>query len=156
MVPCDDQPVKSQNHEASMPFARISLLKGKSPDYLHALSDSLHRAMVETFNVPPADRFQMIHQHDPGELIFDRNYLAGPRSDDFVLISITAGKPRTTEMRKAFFKRAAELLQQSPGIRPEDVMIVVSTTAPDEWSFGNGETQMTEPGWESRAMETRP
>lgn len=139
-----------------MPFARISLLKGKSPEYLGALSDSLHRAMVEAFNVPPADRFQMIHQHEPGELIFHRSYLTGPRSDDFVLISITAGKPRTTEIRKAFFRRAAELLGQSPGIRPEDVMIVVNTTSPDEWSFGNGEAQMTEEGWLVRAMETKP
>ena len=134
-----------------MPFARISLLKGKSPDYLRALSDSIHKAMVETFNVPPADRFQIIHQHEPGELIFDRNYLAGPRSDGFVLISITTGKPRTTEMRKALFRRTVELLQQSPGLRPEDVMIVSSTSEPDEWSFGDGLAQMAEPGWEARA-----
>jgi hypothetical protein len=35
-------------------------------------------------------------------------------------------------------------------------MIVVNTTAPDEWSFGNGGQQMLEPGWEIRAMETAP
>ncbi len=61
--------------------------------------------MVETFNVPPADRFQVIHQHEPGELIFDRNHLAGPRSDDFALFAITAGKPRSTgDAAQAFFK----------------------------------------------------
>ena len=135
-----------------MPFVRISLLRGKSPEYLRAVADSIHRAMVETFNVPPADRFQIIHQHEPGELIFDRNYLAGPRSDDFVLFAITAGKPRSTETRRAFFKRAAELLEASPGIRPEDIMIVVTTTSPDEWSFGDGKAQMSEPGWEARAF----
>ncbi|MBB3595482.1 phenylpyruvate tautomerase PptA (4-oxalocrotonate tautomerase family) [Rhizobium sp. BK529] len=134
-----------------MPFARISLLKGKSPDYLRSLSDNIHKAMVETFNVPPADRFQVIHQHEPGELIFDRNYLAGPRSDDFVLIAITTGKPRTQETRNALFRRIVELLQQSPGLRPEDVMIVISTSEPGEWSFGDGLAQMTEPGWEARA-----
>ncbi|EJL48668.1 Tautomerase enzyme [Rhizobium sp. CF122] len=135
-----------------MPFVRISLLRGKSPDYLRAVSDSIHRAMVETFNVPATDRFQAIHQHEEGELIFDRNYLAGPRSDDFVLFAITAGKPRSTEARQTFFKRAAELLGQSPGIRPEDVMIVVTTTSPDEWSFGDGKAQMSEPGWEASAF----
>lgn len=137
-----------------MPFARISLLKGKSPDYLSALSDAIHTAMVETFNVPPVDRFQVIHQHEPGELIFDRNYLAGLRSDDFVLIAITAGKPRTQEMRNAFFRRAVELLQRSPSLRPEDIMIVISTSEPGEWSFGGGLAQMTEPAWEARAMGT--
>ncbi len=127
-----------------MPFTRISLLEGKSPEYLKALSDSLHQAMVETFNVPAADRFQAIHQHRPGELIFDRNYFGGPRSDDFVVFSITTGKPRDTATKKAFYKRLVALLAEAPVVRPEDVMIIVSTSSRDEWSFSNGETQMLE------------
>lgn len=55
-----------------MPMSRISLLKGKSPEYLRALGDSLQRAMED-------------------ELRFDRDYEGGPRSDDFVLIAITVG-----------------------------------------------------------------
>ena len=125
-----------------MPFVRISLRKGKSRAYLRALSDSLHRALVEEFGVPSADRFQTILQHEPEELVFDRDYLAGPRSDDFVLIAITAGRVRSTAVKQRFYKRAVALLAEAPGIRPEDVMIVVTTTGVDEWSFGNGEAQM--------------
>jgi hypothetical protein len=125
-----------------MPFARISLRKGKSRAYLRALSDSLHRALVEAFDVPPADCFQVIHQHDPEELVFDCDYLAGPRSDDFVLIAITAGRVRSTVVKRWFYQRAVALLAAAPGIRPEDVMIVITTTAADEWSFGNGLAQM--------------
>jgi phenylpyruvate tautomerase PptA (4-oxalocrotonate tautomerase family) len=54
-------------------------------------------------------------------------------------------------MRKALFRRTVELLHHSPGLRPEDVMIVISTSEPDEWSFGDGLAQMAEPGWEARA-----
>ncbi|WP_395673745.1 tautomerase family protein [Inquilinus sp.] len=54
-----------------MPLTRISLARGKPPDYLRALSDSLHRALVEASEVPPDDRFQIIHQHEPRELVFD-------------------------------------------------------------------------------------
>lgn len=121
-----------------MPFARISLLKGKSPDYLRAVSDSLHRALVEAFEVPPDDRFQAIHQHEPGELIFDRHYLGGPRSDDYLLIQITAGKVRTTATKQAFYRRLVELLADSPGLRPEDVMVIISTTSSEDWSFSGG------------------
>ena len=123
-----------------MPMSRISLLKGKSPDYLRALSDSLHAAMVEAFNVPPTDRFQVIHQHEPNELIFDRDYESegGPRSDHFVLIAITAGKPRGTEVKQAFYRRLVERLAEAPGINPRDVMVVVTTTLGDEWSFSGG------------------
>lgn len=121
-----------------MPISRISLLKGKSPEYLQSLSNSLHQALVESFEVPPYDRFQMIHQHEPYELIFDRHYLGGPRSDDFVLICITAGKLRSTTTKHAFYQRLVSLLAEAPGIRPEDVMVVINTTNKDEWSFSAG------------------
>ncbi|ARO25610.1 tautomerase family protein [Rhizobium sp. S9] len=138
-----------------MPFVRISLRKGKSQEYLRALADNVQRALVETFDVPENDRFQAIHQHDENELIFDRSYLAGPRSDDFVYISITIGRPRTAEMKAALYRRLAELLAQSPGLRSEDLMIVVSTSASEDWSFGAGIAQMTDPDWRLRAVEKR-
>ena len=121
-----------------MPMSRISLLKGKSPEYIRALGDSLQRAMEESFNVPKNDRFQLVHQHEPYEMMFDRSYEGGPRSDDFVLIAITIGKPRSTEMKQAFYQRLVSLLAESPGLRPEDVMVVVSSSQGDDWSFGGG------------------
>jgi phenylpyruvate tautomerase PptA (4-oxalocrotonate tautomerase family) len=122
-----------------MPFTRISLLKGKSPDYLTSLSDALHRALVEAFDVPPHDRFQLIHQHEPGELVFDRTYLGGPRSDDFLLFAVTAGRPRSAQVKQAFYKRLVALLAEAPGVRPEDVMVVITTTSPEDWSFSGGQ-----------------
>lgn len=129
-----------------MPLAHISLRKGKPPAYLEALSDSLHRALVESlhralvesFEVPPDDRFQVIHQCETHELIFDRHYLCGPRSEDFVLIAVTAGRQRTDQVKQAFYRRLVELLGVSPGLRPEDVMVVIQTTQPVDWSFGHG------------------
>ncbi|MGP0014892.1 tautomerase family protein [Pseudomonas sp.] len=121
-----------------MPFARISLHRGKSSEYLLRLSEELHGALVESFEVPATDRFQVIHQHEVGELIFDRDYLGGPRSEDFVLIAITAGRIRDTATKQRFYRRLVERLRVAPGIDPEDVMVVISTTQADEWSFGGG------------------
>lgn len=121
-----------------MPYARISLHRGKSAEYLKALSQGLHDALVESFEVPASDRFQVIHQHDEGELIFDPDYLGGPRSHDFVLIAITAGRPRNTETKQRFYRELVDRLSLAPGIDPEDVMVVITTTAAEEWSFGGG------------------
>ncbi|WP_191488452.1 tautomerase family protein [Pseudomonas sp. FEN] len=121
-----------------MPFARISLLRGKSPEYLRQLSEGLHEALVENFEVPAADCFQVIHQHEVGELVFDSHYLGGPRSADFVLIAITAGRSRDTATKQRFYRRLVERLSTAPGIDPEDVMVVISTTQADEWSFAGG------------------
>ncbi|NLR99660.1 tautomerase family protein [Rhizobium sp. P38BS-XIX] len=128
-----------------MPFTRITLLHGKSPEYLKALSDNFHRALVETFDVPPTDRFQAIHQLEPHELVFDRTYFTStPRSDDYVFFDVTIGKPRSTEVKKAFYRRAVELLADAPGLRPEDVMITITTAAREDWSFADGRAQMIE------------
>jgi phenylpyruvate tautomerase PptA (4-oxalocrotonate tautomerase family) len=127
-----------------MPFTRISLLRGKSPDYIAKLSDTFHRAMVETFDVPEADRFHIVHQCAPGELIFDRDYFGGPRSDDYVLFDVTIGKPRNAEVKQAFYRRVVELLAESLDLRPADVMIVITTTQREDWSFSNGRAQMIE------------
>ena len=122
-----------------MPFTRISLFRGKSPEYLSAVSESLHKALVEAFDVPPNDRFQLIHQHESGELVFDRTYLGGPRSDDFLLFAVTAGRPRSAPVKQAFYKRLVARLAEAPGVRPEDVMVVITTTSPEDWSFGGGQ-----------------
>lgn len=124
-----------------MPMSRVSLLKGKSPEYLQALSDALHQTLVDAYEVPLKDRFQIIQQHEANELVFDRDYLSHqgkPRSDDFVLIQITAGRARSAATKQAFYQRLVSLLAASPGIRAEDVMVIIITTAAEDWSFSGG------------------
>ncbi|UTH72784.1 tautomerase family protein [Chromobacterium sp. IIBBL 290-4] len=121
-----------------MPYARISLLKGKSPQYLRALADGIHQAMVDSIAVPPADRFQLIHQHEAGEMIIDPEYGGGPRSEDFVLVTLHLGRPRTKEAKAALYARMAELLSVSPGLAPADLMVVLIDGEMDSWSFSHG------------------
>jgi len=121
-----------------MPLVEISLLKGKSPAYIRAIADGIHRALNETFSVPLADRFQFIREYDCEHFIYDANYLDVKRSDDVVFVHIVASKGRDTATKKAFYKRAAELLSEKPGLRPEDVQIILSPNEREDWSFGNG------------------
>lgn len=121
-----------------MPFTRISLLEGKPAAYLEAITEALDRALVEAFDVPEGDRFVVIHQHRPGELIFDRDYGGGPRSNDYVLFHITTGRPRSAETKQRLYQRLVERLGEGPGLRPEDVMVVISNSTLDDWSFSHG------------------
>jgi phenylpyruvate tautomerase PptA (4-oxalocrotonate tautomerase family) len=124
--------------EDAMPFTRISLLAGKSPQYLAAVADSLDRALVESLEVPEKDRFVAIHQHQPGELIFDRTYRGGPRSDDYIFFHITTGKARSAQTKARFYRRLVELLAKAPGVRPEDVMVAIANSNFEDWSFASG------------------
>ena len=121
-----------------MPLVRISLLKGKSPEYLRAVTDGVHAALAETYAVPPDDRFQLIDQHDPEDFIFDAGYLGIHRSSDVVFIHLVAGNWRDAAQKQALYQAIADRLAISPGLRREDVQIVLSSNQRDEWSFGNG------------------
>lgn len=124
-----------------MPLVHISMRTGKTEAYRQAIFDSVYRALRETFNVPEDDQFMTITQHEAADFRYGKSYLGVARSDDLVLIQITANNTRTLEQKKALFARAAELLGDSPGIRPEDVFVSVVEVAKENWSFGNGLAQ---------------
>jgi phenylpyruvate tautomerase PptA (4-oxalocrotonate tautomerase family) len=90
------------------------------------------------YAVPADDCFQLIHQHEREEFIYDPDYLGVHRTDDLVFIRITASKWRDTPTKQAFFKRVAELLAEKPGLRPEDVQVILAPNDRDDWSFGKG------------------
>jgi phenylpyruvate tautomerase PptA (4-oxalocrotonate tautomerase family) len=124
-----------------MPLVRISLIAGKPESYRQKISDVVHRAMVETVNVPAQDRFQIITEHGKSDFVYDAQYLNIPRTDDLVIIQITLNAGRTTELKKALYRRIADLLNQEAGLRKEDVFINLVEVAKENWSFGNGEAQ---------------
>jgi phenylpyruvate tautomerase PptA (4-oxalocrotonate tautomerase family) len=121
-----------------MPLVRISLIKGKSREHIRAISNGVHEALVESFQVPAADRFQLIHEHERDDFIYDPSYLGIERSDDLVFIHITASDWRDLATKKAFYRTLAAKLAASPGLRPEDVLIVLVPNRREDWSFGKG------------------
>jgi 4-oxalocrotonate tautomerase len=124
-----------------MPLVRVSLRAGKSADYKQAIGDAIYKAMLETFDVPKEDRFVVVSEHAESEFQFSGTYLDIARSDDLVIIQITANNTRTVEQKKALFARVAELLSQKPGLRQQDVFISLVEVAKENWSFGNGIAQ---------------
>jgi 4-oxalocrotonate tautomerase len=123
-----------------MPIIRISLRAGKPESYRQAIFDGLYRAMRETLNVPEDDQFMTITEHDAANFRTGDAY-GVRRSADVVYIQITVFNTRTPEQKKALFKRTAELLGKSPGIRPEDVFITILDAAKENWSVGHGLAQ---------------
>ncbi len=123
-----------------MPLLQISLRAGKPEAYRQAIFNSLYRAMREVLNVPEDDQFMTITEHDAANFRYGNAYGVA-RSDDVVYIQITVFNTRTVEQKKALFRRIAELLGESPGVRPEDVFVNIVDAAKENWSVGHGLAQ---------------
>jgi phenylpyruvate tautomerase PptA (4-oxalocrotonate tautomerase family) len=121
-----------------MPFVNISLARGKPDEYLEAVSSAVHEALVQELGMNPDDRFQLIDQHEPGEMIFNRDFRGGPRSDDFIVFTITEGVDSGDEAKQRFYKTLVDLLHKDPGVRGEDVFVMVYLTPPANFSFASG------------------
>ncbi|MFK0379367.1 tautomerase family protein [Pandoraea sp. NPDC090278] len=124
-----------------MPLAHISMRTGKTEAYRQAIFDGVYHALRETFTVPEDDQFMALTEHDAANFRYGSTYLDVARSDDLVLIQITANNTRTKEQKKALFRRIAELLSDSPGIRPEDVFVNLVEVEKENWSLGLGLSQ---------------
>jgi 4-oxalocrotonate tautomerase len=124
-----------------MPLTHVSLRRGKSAAYRKAILDSLYHAMRETFNVPEDDRFMTINEHDEDNFNYGKSYLGIERSDDLVIIQFTVNNTRTLDQKKALYRRIVERLSDSPGLRPEDILISLVEVVPENWSLGNGMAQ---------------
>ena len=124
-----------------MPLVRIDLRAGKSAEYRKALGDGVHRAMMETFAIPPDDHFQVLTEHPAGDFVHDPQYLGVRRTDDVVFVQITLSAGRKPQQKRRLFKRIAQILAESPGLKPQNLLINLVEVAWENWSFGNGEAQ---------------
>jgi alkylhydroperoxidase/carboxymuconolactone decarboxylase family protein YurZ/phenylpyruvate tautomerase PptA (4-oxalocrotonate tautomerase family) len=126
-----------------MPFLRTDYQQhAYTSEQLQQISEGLMQALQEHFQVPDNDYFQVFHAHESEQLMYDNSYLNVERSERLLYIQITLGSGRSVEQKRAFYKRAAELLEQQAGVRKQDVFIVLLETELHDWSFGNGEAQM--------------
>jgi len=125
--------------EGTMPFARIDLAQGKPAAYRASLADIVYQGIVDVLKAPDGDRFIVVGEHAPENLIYDPHFLGWNRSPDFVLIQVTSTVGNNKEAKLAFFRFIADELNSKLAIRPDDIMINLVFVDRSDWSFGNGD-----------------
>lgn len=125
-----------------MPFIQIHLPVKFTSGVKKEISLSVHQSLVNIFNVPQDDYFQVIHPAEPDHLIYPESYLGIPHSDNQIFIYITCGIGRTVAMKQALYASIAEKIAARTPVSKDDVFIVLNETAWENWSFGQGLAQM--------------
>jgi phenylpyruvate tautomerase PptA (4-oxalocrotonate tautomerase family) len=118
-----------------MPLVNISILSGKSPEYIKAVGDGINSAVIETMGFPLDDRYQIIHQLDTERLQLQE------RDGDRVMMHLVMRAGRTNESKQAFYKKVVANLAANPGIPPENILITITENHDIDWSFRDGLAQ---------------
>ena len=114
-----------------MPLVRVDMIKGKSPEYKKAVFDCIHSGLIESIGIEDWDRFQRIV-----EIPREDFETALGKTDEFMIIELTLFPGRTKEQKGVAIKAITSRLENSLGIDPTDVFIVINEPPFENWGMG--------------------
>jgi len=122
-----------------MPLVTLTVRRGKDTAFKSAVLNAVHKSLVAS-GVPEADRFHRVLELSADDFRYDASYpdLATPRTEDFVLIEVLLSVGRSVKIKRKIAADLIDALRQSPGLDPDDVMLVFKETTWENWSFGGG------------------
>ncbi|MFD1454316.1 tautomerase family protein [Levilactobacillus lanxiensis] len=123
-----------------MPLIRIDMFRGRSKAEIKKILDISYQVATEELHLLPRDRYQIVTQHDPEEMIIQDVGLGFERTNQFLMFSLTSS-PRAEDDKQRFYARLVKELAAGTGVAPADVMINIVGNTRADWSFGNGEAQ---------------
>ena len=115
-----------------MPLVNISLRKGRSTSDKKALSDAVHEALVETFQIPEGDR-----NHRFFELTEDDFEIPEDKTEHYTIIELTVFPGRSIEAKRHLYQAIVTKLKVI-GIHPTDVIIVLQEPPLENWGIRGG------------------
>lgn len=123
-----------------MPLLRFDLIQGRDQASLKKLLDVVHAVIVEAFDVPERDRYQIVHEHPAEHMIIEDTGLGLHRTNDLVFLSIVS-KARPKEKKQKLYSLLSQRLETECGIAPSDLIVSIVENGDSDWSFGMGEAQ---------------
>lgn len=123
-----------------MPLLRFDMFEGRSSEEIKKILDITHEALLEAFQIPERDRYQIVHQHPDYEMIIQDTNLDIPRTKKFIMISITS-RPRENKNKEKFYSLLTKKLEEHCQISSSDIMVNFMINDDADWSFGYGEAQ---------------
>jgi 4-oxalocrotonate tautomerase len=123
-----------------MPLLYIDLIEGRTPSEVKALLDAVHDAVVEAFEVPQRDRYQVVTAHAAHEIVAWDTGLGIERSPQQVVVHVVSRR-RTRAMKEKFYELLASNLADRCGLEPTDLIISITENGDEDWSFGHGRAQ---------------
>ena len=120
-----------------MPMSRISVPAHLSREKVRALADAVQAALVQTCDVSPKDRFQLISRFADQDRIIDPTFPDVERTSDASIIEILFLKGRD-KVKKRLLYREIVRGAAAAGFRADDIFVTLMENEPIDWSLGRG------------------
>jgi phenylpyruvate tautomerase PptA (4-oxalocrotonate tautomerase family) len=125
-----------------MPLVYYDIVRGRSRDQVRALLDSTQAAIVEAFRTPERDRYQLVTEHAPDDLIIQDHGLGIERSENIVIMHmINREGKKTAAQKEKLYTLLAQNLKRDCGLDPSDLVVSITENESEDWSLGYGRTQ---------------
>ncbi|MCT4579633.1 tautomerase family protein [Donghicola sp.] len=124
-----------------MPLIRFYVQEGRTPEATRTLLDSAHEVVADVFGVPRRDRYQIVTEHKPGQMILEDTGLGFERDPSEQILVQVFTSPRAQDAKLAFYDKLAAKLQDVCGLDPKNLMISIFENTQADWSFGFGRAQ---------------
>jgi phenylpyruvate tautomerase PptA (4-oxalocrotonate tautomerase family) len=125
-----------------MPLVYYDIVRGRSPEQIRALLDSTQAAIVEAFETPERERYQLVTEHSPGEMIIQDHGLGIERSENLVVIHmINRHGKKTRSQKEKLYALLARNLKRDCGLDPADLVVSITENESEDWSIGYGKSQ---------------
>lgn len=123
-----------------MPIIKIDMIKGRTEEQIKAILDVSYEVMLEAFEAPVGDRYQIVTQHEYYEMAILDTGLGVERTTDILVFTLIS-RPRTKDQKLKLYNNLATRLHDELNIRKEDIMVSLIENTDENWSFFNGEAQ---------------
>ncbi len=115
-----------------MPLVKISMLEGRPPELKLKVAEAIHSALVTAFKIPAHDKNIRIEEYKKQDFILPEG-----KSEQYVIIEISAFSGRCTDAKRSLYKTIVENLG-GLGIVPEDIFILLHEEPLENWGIRGG------------------
>jgi hypothetical protein len=109
--------------EINMPHARIDMHEALRPR-MAEMSAAILKGMVEGFDMPEDDLFQIFRLHQPGESVFSRTHQNADRTDMIFLEILASPNYSAAQMQRGLTAVSEQLAKI--GIKRDNVILMVT------------------------------
>jgi len=117
-------------------MTKIYMREGSTPEHRSAISDAIHKSLVDVLGIPDDDKYHIFHEMRDGFLISAPVAFGLERSPQAIFIQLYFGA-RPVETLKELYSALVQNLGQLANLETKDVYInVVESPSQNWWADG--------------------